>query len=165
MSPGGESFIHGILEARCCPLNALTILKPILGRMPLYYRLMYMVMADPAVRKRHKALLSAGLLYAISPIDLVPGIIPVIGQMDDIIVALSTLLKVLKRIPAGHRGDLLSNAGLRLETLESDLEAAKSVALFLATRPIAYVGHAATWTGKRAVGLISGIAKLGRRRR
>ncbi|MGE5579428.1 MAG: YkvA family protein [Bacillota bacterium] len=142
----------------------LSVLKPIAGRMPLYVRLMYMILADPSVRKRHKALLSAGLLYAVSPVDLVPGVIPVVGQVDDIMVALSTLLRVLKRLPSDRRTELLSSAGLRLETLESDLEAARSMALFLATRPIAYARDAARWTGKAAGNLLRGLGKLGRLR-
>jgi len=149
-------------------VNLMAVLRPIAGRMPLYVRLMYMILADPAVRKRHKAYLTAGLLYAVSPIDLVPGVLPVVGQVDDIMVALSALLRVLKRLPPERRADLLSSAGLRLETLEYDLEAARSIALFLATRPIAYAGDAVRWTGRTAGRLFKGlgkIGKLGRRRK
>jgi len=146
-------------------VNVLAILKPMLGRMPLYVKLMYLVLAEPSVSKRRKAYLSACLLYMISPIDLVPGFIPVVGQLDDIIVALSALIKVLKRMPADKRNRVLASAGLRIETLDSDLDAAKSLGLYLATRPVAYVGHVVSWTGRKAVGLVKGLAKMGRKRR
>lgn len=146
-------------------MNVLAILKPMAGRMPLYVKLLYLVLAEPSVSKRRKAYLSACLLYMISPIDLVPGFIPVAGQLDDVIVALSALIKVLKRMPAGKRDELLSGAGLRMETLESDLNAAKSLGLYLATRPVAYVGQAISWTGRKAGGLVKGLARLGRKRR
>lgn len=146
-------------------MNVLAILKPIVGRMPLYVRLMYMLLSDPAVGTRSKAYLSAGLLYAISPIDLIPGLIPVVGQLDDVIVALSALLKVLKQMPSDRRSDLLSRAGLRIESIESDLEAAKCLAFYFATRPAAYVGHALKWTGKKAGGLVMGCYERLRVRR
>jgi uncharacterized membrane protein YkvA (DUF1232 family) len=158
----GAQLRSGILVRRCGDVNMLAMLMPIAGRMPLYVQLMYVLLADPSVRKRHKAHLTAGLLYAVSPIDLVPGVIPIVGQVDDIMVALTTLLKVLKRLPPDRRVKLLSSTGLRLETLETDLETAKSIALYLATRPIAYAGDAAKWTGKAAGTLLRGLGRLGR---
>ncbi len=145
-------------------MNVLSILKPMVGRMPLYVRLLYLVLAEPSVSKRRKAYLSACLLYMASPIDLVPGIIPVVGQLDDIIFALAALVKVLKRMPPDKRDDVLSRAGLRMETLDSDLDAAKAIGVYLATRPVAYVGHAVGWTGRKAGGLVKGLMKIGRKR-
>ena len=54
-------------------MNLVGILKPIVGRMR-YARLMYM--SHPTAVSSRRKVLSVGLLYAVSPIDLVPGIIP-----------------------------------------------------------------------------------------
>jgi len=36
-----------------------------------------------------KALLVLTLVYVVSPLDVIPDFIPVIGEMDDVVVALS----------------------------------------------------------------------------
>lgn len=136
-------------------MNLIGILKPIVGRMPLYAKLLYTLYSDPSVGRRRKVLLIAGLIYTISPIDLVPGFIPVIGQLDDIIIVLSSLLGELKRTPAEKRDEYLSRAGLRMEVIERDIEAAKAVMLYIATRPIACAGRGIRWTGRKAGGLIA----------
>lgn len=43
-----------------------------------------------------KLLITAGLLYLLSPIDLIPDFIPVIGQLDDVIL-ITGLLKLVRR--------------------------------------------------------------------
>lgn len=53
-----------------------------------------------------KLLTVLGLLYLVSPIDLIPDFIPVLGQADDIIVA-GLLLKLLtKYLPDELRAQL-----------------------------------------------------------
>jgi uncharacterized membrane protein YkvA (DUF1232 family) len=130
-------------------LNLVGILKPIVGRMPVYVRLMYMLYSDPAVSRRRKVHLSVGLLYAVSPIDLVPGFIPVVGQLDDIAIALSALVGALKRIPPDRRNDYLSKTCLSMELIERDLEATKTLMLYLATRPLEYAGRGIRWTTRK----------------
>lgn len=130
-------------------MNLVGILKPIVGRMPVYVRLMYMLYSDPAVSRRRKVHLSVGLLYAVSPIDLVPGFIPVVGQLDDIAIALSALVGALKRIPPDRRNDYLSKTCLSMELIERDLEATKTLMLYLATRPLEYAGRGIRWTARK----------------
>lgn len=130
-------------------MNLVGILKPIVGRMPVYVRLMYMLYSDPAVSRRRKVHLSVGLLYAVSPIDLVPGFIPVVGQLDDIAIALSALIGALKRIPPDRRNDYLSKTCLSMELIERDLEATKTLMLYLATRPLEYAGRGIRWTARK----------------
>jgi len=129
-------------------LSLVELLKPIAGRMPVYGQLMYMLYRDPAVSKRRKLHLSAGLLYALSPIDLIPGIIPVVGQLDDIAIALSALLGALKKIPPDRREEYLKKTGLTIDTIEQDLDTAKTVMLYLATRPLEYAGKGVRWAAR-----------------
>lgn len=52
-----------------------------------------------------KTLLLAGLLYIISPIDLIPDAIPVVGWLDDLGVAAFVLSHVTKRLSGAARDD------------------------------------------------------------
>lgn len=71
--------------------------------------------------------MGAGLAYLISPIDLIPGFIPVLGQLDDIIVALAVLIKILKELPSSERNAYLDKFTITLEMIETDLKAAKEM--------------------------------------
>ena len=74
------------------------ILIDIAKRLPAYLRLGTRLMRDERIPKRHKATLTAALGYTISPIDLIPGIIPLLGQLDDLLVLLSALRFTLNHI-------------------------------------------------------------------
>jgi uncharacterized membrane protein YkvA (DUF1232 family) len=52
---------------------------------------------DPRVSRRTKFLLLFGLVWLVSPIDLIPEFIPIAGPLDDAIVAVLILRYVLKR--------------------------------------------------------------------
>src|SRR5690349_6857350 len=56
----------------------------VIARIPRYIKLGWRLMREPAVSGRGKAALGGGLAYALSPIDPIPGFIPVIGQLDDL---------------------------------------------------------------------------------
>lgn len=51
---------------------------------------------DPRVPRRRKALLLGLVAYLASPIDLVPDVIPVAGQLDDAIVVALVLRRVVR---------------------------------------------------------------------
>jgi uncharacterized membrane protein YkvA (DUF1232 family) len=54
------------------------------------------VLADPRVPRRRKAVLLVLLGYLLSPIDLIPDFIPVIGQLDDLVVAAFALRHLVR---------------------------------------------------------------------
>ena len=57
------------------------------------------VMADPRCPGSAKLLLGAAAAYALSPVDLIPDFIPVLGQLDDLIIVPLLIRLALKRIP------------------------------------------------------------------
>lgn len=57
------------------------------------------VMADPRCPGSAKLLLGAAVAYALSPVDLIPDFIPVLGQLDDLIIVPLLIRLALKRIP------------------------------------------------------------------
>lgn len=71
-------------------------LEGIKAALVLYYTL---TAPDSEVPKRIKILILAALGYLISPVDLIPDAIPVIGLMDDLAVLLLVLDVVDKYIP------------------------------------------------------------------
>jgi uncharacterized membrane protein YkvA (DUF1232 family) len=46
-----------------------------------------------------KAMLAITLVYALSPIDLIPDFIPILGYLDDVILLPSLIALVIKMIP------------------------------------------------------------------
>jgi uncharacterized membrane protein YkvA (DUF1232 family) len=55
------------------------------------------LIADPQVATTDKLLLGAVVAYIVSPIDIVPDFIPVIGQIDDVYLVALCLLRLLNR--------------------------------------------------------------------
>ena len=67
----------------------------------------YLAARDPRVPWYAKALALCVIGYALSPIDLIPDFIPVIGYLDDLVIVPLGILAVVKLIPpdilAEHR--------------------------------------------------------------
>lgn len=122
-------------------------------RLPGYMRLVQRIIADPSVPAKSKAYLSAGGLYALSPIDLVPGIIPVAGQLDDAYAILLGLKKSLDSMPEPLAQHHLDMAGVAQQDVDDDIELvvnlAKRIARLIITTG-AKIGRAGTSTIKSA---------------
>ncbi len=69
----------------------------------------YLCWKDPGVPRLAKALILLVLAYAVSPIDLIPDFIPVVGYLDDLILLPLGILLVIRLIPketyARHRAE------------------------------------------------------------
>jgi uncharacterized membrane protein YkvA (DUF1232 family) len=61
-----------------------------------FYRL---VLKHPRTPRASRFLLGAAITYAVSPIDLIPDFIPVIGHLDDVIVLPVLIWLALRLIP------------------------------------------------------------------
>jgi uncharacterized membrane protein YkvA (DUF1232 family) len=61
---------------------------------------LYLASRDPRVPWYAKALAVAVAAYALSPIDLIPDFIPVLGYLDDVILVPLGILLVIRLIPA-----------------------------------------------------------------
>jgi uncharacterized membrane protein YkvA (DUF1232 family) len=55
--------------------------------------------ADPAVPRRAKAALLVAILWVLSPIDLLPEFLPVIGPLDDVVAVVLLLRYAARAIP------------------------------------------------------------------
>jgi uncharacterized membrane protein YkvA (DUF1232 family) len=63
-------------------------------------RALYYALKDPRTPWYARFFGAAVIAYALSPIDLIPDFIPVIGMLDDIIIVPLGILLVIKMIPA-----------------------------------------------------------------
>jgi uncharacterized membrane protein YkvA (DUF1232 family) len=61
-----------------------------LRHLPNFVRLYWRLLRDRRVSLWPKALLVLGLLYVVSPIDFIPDFIPLIGELDDLVVIIAT---------------------------------------------------------------------------
>ncbi len=60
----------------------------------------YLAARDPRVPWFAKALAMAVTAYALSPIDLIPDFIPVLGYLDDLLIVPLGILLVIRLVPA-----------------------------------------------------------------
>jgi tellurite resistance protein TerC len=80
---------------------AFEVIRPVLRNASACARFCRRLMADPRVPRRSRWFLHLALLYALSPIDLIPDFIPLAGHLDDVIVLSFLLFLALRAIPDG----------------------------------------------------------------
>jgi uncharacterized membrane protein YkvA (DUF1232 family) len=76
-----------------------TKLKEYLLLLPHLVKLLARLMRDPRVSPRSKAVLVLVMGYLVSPIDLIPDMIPGMGQLDDLVIAAFALDYMINRVP------------------------------------------------------------------
>ncbi len=69
-----------------------------------------LLLRDPRVPLHVKAIPLVLGVYLISPIDLIPDFIPVLGYLDDVLITLLALFLILKLTSKNVVGDLLLEA-------------------------------------------------------
>jgi uncharacterized membrane protein YkvA (DUF1232 family) len=62
-------------------------------------RVWSLVLKDPRTPRVSKVLLGAALAYLVSPVDLVPDFIPVLGQLDDLVIVRGLVRLAMRFIP------------------------------------------------------------------
>ncbi len=140
------------------PRDELTAL---VRRLPAYGRLAWALARDPRLSKARRAAVLAGAAYVISPIDAIPGVIPVLGQLDDLAIALGVIRVALDGLKPEVRVQQLAAVGLTEADLSSDIQATKGMVLWIGrsgVRAGRRLASAALGTGARAAeGLRSGV--------
>jgi uncharacterized membrane protein YkvA (DUF1232 family) len=63
-------------------------------------RIYELVRQDPRTPRLAKLLIGLAIAYALSPIDIIPDFIPVIGHLDDAVIVPALIFTALKLIPA-----------------------------------------------------------------
>ena len=89
------------------------LLRPWLLKTLLFdLRVAMRLLREPAVPVAAKAVIPLGLLYLVSPIDVLPDFLPVLGQLDDLALAYVALKLFVRLCPpaavAFHRAAALA---------------------------------------------------------
>lgn len=87
---------------------------------------------DPRVPWYAKALAMAVAAYALSPIDLVPDFVPVLGYLDDLVIVPLGILLVIALIPADLMADFRERAAIIAAKPQSTIAAAIIVLIWIA---------------------------------
>jgi uncharacterized membrane protein YkvA (DUF1232 family) len=74
-------------------------LKAIKERFKLELNVYRLIVSDPRTPRPAKWLLGAAIAYAISPIDVIPDFIPVLGHLDDILIVPTLIVLAVKLVP------------------------------------------------------------------
>ena len=74
--------------------------RELIGTIPALIRLMRSLIGDHAVPFDVRGVLVGLLLWILSPIDLIPEFIPVLGPLDDVVVAIVAMRYVRRRLGA-----------------------------------------------------------------
>ena len=73
------------------------------------------ILGDPRCPRLARWLLVAALAYAVSPIDLIPDFIPVIGLLDDVLILPFLVWLVVRIIPGELIAEHRANRGIKTE--------------------------------------------------
>jgi uncharacterized membrane protein YkvA (DUF1232 family) len=71
---------------------------PALRLIPDLVRLVRSLLADPGTPTNVRLALAGLLVYLLSPLDLIPDVVPVIGAVDDLIISVVVLRWVGRRV-------------------------------------------------------------------
>ena len=75
------------------------MLNRLLSKIKHELKVYQFVLKDGRTPKVAKVLLAIAVFYAVSPVDLIPDFIPVIGFLDDIIIIPGLIVLALKMTP------------------------------------------------------------------
>ena len=121
-------------------------LSAMVHRTPRYAKLAWRLGKDPMLSKARRVAVVAAAGYLVSPVDLVPGFIPVLGQLDDLAFALAALRLALDGLHPDRRRMHLEAVGLEDAHLADDIRT---------------VGATAAWIGRRSLRLTGRVLREG----
>jgi uncharacterized membrane protein YkvA (DUF1232 family) len=75
------------------------LLKDLAAFLPACVTVARRLRKDPRVPRRAKLVVGFAALWVLSPIDLIPEFLPVIGPLDDVVVVVLALRYAARRIP------------------------------------------------------------------
>ena len=75
------------------------LLKELVGFLPACVTLLRRVRRDPRVPLRAKVAVVLAALWVVSPIDLIPEFIPILGPLDDVVVVVLALRYAGRQVP------------------------------------------------------------------
>jgi len=74
-------------------------------------RLLWLALRHPLAPGWLKLATAGIVVYVLSPVDLVPDVIPILGWFDDVVLVPLAIRWLLSRLPANVRADIARRAG------------------------------------------------------
>ena len=90
-------------------------------KLPMYARVVWGMLRDPRTPIGLKGMLAAALAYVVLPVDLIPDVIPIVGQADDLTVLLLVLDLFIQNAPPEVRAEHTERARNGTADLDRDL--------------------------------------------
>ena len=92
---------------------------------------LWLAARDARVPWPAKAVAGAVAAYALSPIDLIPDFIPVIGYLDDLVIVPLGIMLAMRMVPPEVVGELREEAARRIDRPTSRIGLAFILAIWL----------------------------------
>lgn len=102
---------------------------------------LYLAVRDPRTRWYARALGVLVVAYALSPIDLIPDFIPVLGLLDDLILVPAGIALILKMIPP----EVMAEHRARTEAMPEGKLVSRSAAVVIVLVWLAAAGWGGWW--------------------
>jgi uncharacterized membrane protein YkvA (DUF1232 family) len=77
-------------------MSAAGVAREVAAAVPAVGKLLFRLVRDERVERKHRVGAGLALAYAILPFDLIPDRIPVIGKVDDAAIAVLALTRLLE---------------------------------------------------------------------
>jgi uncharacterized membrane protein YkvA (DUF1232 family) len=114
-------------RARLVRAANLLLLLPLAGRAPMYARLIWALALDARVPTARKALLVLAGAYVVSPIDLIPESVPIVGALDDLAVLVLAVDAFFDGLPPELIAEKLEQLGVDRAEFDTDLARVRKI--------------------------------------
>ena len=109
---------------------------------------LWLAARDPRTPLAAKLVAGAVAAYALSPIDLIPDFVPVLGYLDDLLIVPAGVALAIRLIPAPLMAEFRARALARLERPRSLAAAGVIVGLWVAVAALLALWAFGPWVGR-----------------
>jgi uncharacterized membrane protein YkvA (DUF1232 family) len=129
------------------------ILWPIFKRVPRYLRLALAFAGEPEIPARYKTILYGAVIYQVTPIHFLFAPIPVVGQIDTIILLGLGIRQAYDHCPPDIANHHFAKLGLRRNQLDRDMAVVLGFGDYTVTTAARRVSRDARYAGRIAAGV------------
>ena len=114
-----------MVASRLRPPKDVAEAVELVRRLPTYIRLVWALLRDRRVGAPQKLILAGIVGYLVFPVDLIPDVVPVLGQLDDIAVVLLGIDLFIRSAPQDIVDEHLARITQDRDQLSRDIASAE----------------------------------------